>query len=339
MKFLIVGLGSMGKRRIRNLNSIGFKDIIGFDKNQERCDSVSKEYKITAYHNLETALDQKPTAMIISTPPDLHMIYAKKALEEGMHFFCEAGVLTKETEEVLQKLKKSGLVGMPSCTMMQHPIVVETKKILESNKLDSPLAFIYHSGQYLPDWHPWEDYREFYVSKRKTGGCREIIPFELSWLTSIFGEITSVMGQKAKTSDLETDIDDIYNVLIKFTNNIQGNLIVDVLSQPAYRQLKVICEGGILESDWISRTIKYYKKDDGWTEIKVDDGKPQSNYIYGEKPYVEEMKIFTESILENKKLAYQFSHDLQILKVLESIDDSSNEGTLIYTNNSSTKND
>jgi len=242
MKFLVVGLGSMGKRRIRNLKHLQQNDVIGFDVREDRCNEVNDKYKIKTYSDITDAIKESPEAMVISTPPDLHMKYAKIAIQNKIHFFTEASVLQEEMEEVIQGIEKSNIIGFASHTMRYHPIILEVKKILKENTIGKPLSFLYHSGQYLPDWHPYEDYRNYYVSKRKTGACREIVPFELVWLVEIFGKINSVCAMKIKVSKLDVDIDDIYNVLLDFKNGIQGNFSVDVISRFPYRQLKILGE-------------------------------------------------------------------------------------------------
>lgn len=325
MKFLIVGLGSMGKRRIRNLKEIGINEIIGFDTNLERGKEVSEKYNISTFSNFDNVLKEKPNVMVISTPPDLHMEYAKIAIENKMHFFTEASVVTENMEMVIKKLEKTNLIGLPSCTMRYHPIVKTIFNLLTSNKIGKPLAFQYHSGQYLPDWHPWEDYRTFYVSKKNTGACREIVPFELIWLTNIFGDLNSVFGIKGKISKLDTEIDDIYNVLLEFKNGIQGSMTVDVISRFPYRQIKILGEDGIIFADWYEREVKYYNNKK-WIKINIDDGKPEENYIHGEKPYIEEMSGFIKSIKMEIKQPYTFKDDLKILKILNSIEKSSRSG-------------
>src|SRR5437899_565934 len=254
MKFLVVGLGSMGKRRIRNLKQLGHNDVIGFDTREDRCKEASEKYQISVFTDISNALKKNPNVMVISTPPDLHMKYAKIAIKNKMHFFTEASVVQEDMEEIIRDLKDSDIIGLPSCTMRYHPIVASVNNILKSNKIGKPLAFLYHSGQYLPDWHPWEDYRKYYVSKRITGACREIVPFELVWLTHVFGEIDSVTAIKTKVSNLEVDIDDIYNVLLQFKNNLQGNLTVDVIARIPYRQLKILGEEGVIVADWLERS-------------------------------------------------------------------------------------
>jgi len=326
MKFLVVGLGSMGKRRIRNLKQLGYNDVIGFDTRDDRCKEATVKYQISAFTDISNALKENPDAMIISTPPDLHMEYAKIAINNKKHFFTEASVVQDGMEYIIHELRDSKIIGLPSCTMRYHPLVVGVNNILKTNKIGKPLTFLYHSGQYLPDWHPWEDYRKFYVSKRETGACREIVPFELIWLTSTFGEIRSVFGSKTKLSKLEADIDDFYSVLLEFQNGIRGNLTVDVIARFPYRQLKILGEDGVIFADWSDRTIGYYTKETGWNNTKIDDGVIEKNYIHGDGPYVEEMATFVKSIKGEIEQPYTFEDDFKILKILELIEKSSDVG-------------
>lgn len=332
MKFLVIGLGSMGKRRIRNLKHLEQKDIIGFDTREDRCKEANEKYQIQVFTDISKALNEKPDAMIISTPPDLHMKYAKIAIKNRIHFFTEASVIQDEMEEVISELANLDIIGLPSCTMRYHPIIENISNILKIGKIGKPLAFLYHSGQYLPDWHPWEDYRKFYVSKRETGACREIVPFELIWFTSVFGKISSVIASKSKVSKLEADIDDIYSVLLEFQNGIRGNFTVDVIARFPYRQLKILCEDGVIFADWTDRIVKYYNKEEGWKDMKIDDGVIEKNYIHGEGPYIKEMMNFIKTIKSETKQEYTFEEDLKILKILEVIESSSSLGKKMVIN-------
>ena len=333
MKFLIVGLGSMGKRRIRNLQRIGQTEIIGLDINVERSNEAKEKFGISIFTNIKDALEQNPNAMIVSTPPDLHMKYAKIALENDIHFFTEASVINDDMGEIINKLKTSKVIGMPSCTMRYHPIVLKLNEIIQSNELGKVLAFTHHSGQYLPDWHPWEDYRNFYVSKRNTGACREIVPFELVWIIDTFGEIKNVMGDKTKVSSLDVDIDDIYNIILELKNKIRGVLTVDVIARNPIRHLKVMLEKGNIEADWYKKIIKWYTTENGWSEIDISDGTAEKGYIHGEIMYENEMNDFIEYIKGKKSISYTFEDDKKILRVLEAIEKSNDNGTRETINN------
>jgi predicted dehydrogenase len=327
MKFLIIGLGSMGKRRIRNLKALNENEIIGFDLNSDRCNEVVEKYQIKAYTNFSECLKEKPDALIISTPPDLHMKYALEAIKHNIHFFTEASVVQDEMSNVVSKLENSKIIGLPSCTMRYHPIVLKINEILTKNNLGKVLAFFHHSGQYLPDWHPWEDYKKFYVSKYETGACREIVPFELVWLTSTFGKIESVIGNKGKISNIDVEIDDIYNTIIEFKNGIKGVLTVDVIARTPIRQLRILTEEGVIEADWYKNEVNVFTKESGkYSTFVIDSGKPEEGYIHGEKMYVQEIEHFIKSIKNEVRQNYTFKEDLEILKILEKIEKSSDTG-------------
>lgn len=316
----------MGKRRIRNLQFLKQEKIIGFDLREDRCLEASKKYNIDTFQDITKALDEKPDAMVISTPPDLHMKFAKIALENKIHFFTEASVVQDEMQDVISMINKNKIIGLPSCTLRYHPIVNEIRELLKEKIIGKPLSFLYHSGQFLPDWHPWEDYRKFYVAKKETGACREIVPFELVWLIELFGNIKTVSARKAKVSNLETDIDDIYNILLEFENGMESTITVDVIARYPFRQIKILGEEGVILADWSERTVKYFIAGKGWNENKIDDGKVEENYIHGEGPYIEEMKSFLDSIQGKREQPYTFKEDLQILKILESIEKSNDNG-------------
>ena len=72
MKFLLVGLGSMGKRRIRNLQHLKAGEIFGFDPRADRREESAGRYGIQTCASFDDGMARDPDAVIISTPPDLH---------------------------------------------------------------------------------------------------------------------------------------------------------------------------------------------------------------------------------------------------------------------------
>ncbi len=322
LKILQIGLGSMGKRRIRNLQELGIKQIVGFDLNEDRRKEAKKLYKISTISNIKEGLDEKPDCMIISTPPDLHYKYAKLAIKNNIHFFTEVNLSSKDISKIKQELKNKQIVGMPSSTMLFHPIIKQLKKLIREKKIGKPLTIYHHFGHYLPNWHPWEDYRKFYVSKKKTGAAREVIPFELVWMSHLFSDIHSVYGNINKISTLESNIDDIYQIIIEFTNGIKCTFIVDVISEPAINETRIIGDKGIIYCDHNAGIIKI-GKGNKWKEVKIQTGKMAKGYkgnTPADSTYVEEMKIFLNAITKKSIITHSFNDELKILKVLDAIE-------------------
>lgn len=327
MKFLIIGLGSMGKRRIRNLKYLNENEIIGFDTRDDRCKEIEDMFGIKTFKDLEKAIQENPDVMIISTPPDLHMRYAKIAIEQDMHFFTEASVTEYEMSEVIQMLKRYNKVGLPSCTWRYHPVTLQVQNLINSKKIGNPLVFFHHCGQYLPDWHPWEDYRKYYVSKKETSATKEMISFELVWLVHLFGYPVSVTAIKSKVSDLEIEIDDVFMVLLEFQNGVRGNLLVDVISRFPYRQIKILGQEGVIIADWLEKETKYFTKQSSWIKEKVMDQPNQEGYIHSDQPYIEEMKSLIKLINNQIDYPYTFEEDKKVLRILHAVEKSSDSGT------------
>jgi len=320
-----VGLGSMGKRRIRNLIKLGFNDIIGFDVTKSRRIDVKKQFSILIASSIKDALNYNPNIMIISTPPDKHLNYVKIAVKNNIDFFTEVNLISKHVKKILQITQKKNLICSPSSTMHFHPLVKELKKLLQKDTIGKILIVQHHSGQYLPNWHPWEDYRKFFVSKKITGGARELIPVELIWLTHIFNDIKMVSGNVQKISNLDVNIDDIYQVIMKFKNNISCTLTVDVLSIPSFRETKIIGEKGTILCNFSNSTIKILKgKKIKIIQLKLGNvAKGYSQTTPPESLYEDELKTFLSSVKTRKKHSFSFKEELKILNVLDAIEKSS----------------
>ena len=324
----------MGKRRMRNLFSLGYNDVIGFDPRLDRRKESEKKYHVQTFSSINDALKQKPDALIISTPPDLHTKYAKIAIKHKLHFFTEVNLNSSEIREIIKRLKNLHLVGVPSCTMLFHPIIFEMQKILKKNTIGKIMFIDHHFGHYLPDWHPWEDYRTFYVSKKSTGGAREIVPFELVWLNYLFPKIKSVSANVKKVSNLDVNIDDIYQIIFELKNKILCNLTVDVITHPSIKETKLVGEKGTAIFNFGTGEIKL-GKNEKWKTQKIKMGKIAPGYKGNtgqESLYENEMNSFVSAIKKKKKYPHTFKDELELLKILDLVEKSNKIGKKLAIN-------
>ena len=325
-KFMIIGLGSMGKRRVRNLQYLGFKDIIAFEPKQERRKDTEEKYGIQTFPTFESAIAENPDAIIISTPPNFHTKYMKKAAEVGKHFFVEASVMNDGLDEVNEIAKKKGIIAAPSSTMRFKQSIRKLKELLDSGVIGKPLAFTYHMGQYLPDWHPWEDISKFYVGKRETGAGREMVCFESVWLTWLFGKLDKLVCMRGKLSNLKVDIDDAYAMIYHFEKGILGTVLIEVVSRAPTRALHIMGSEGNILWNWNTSTVKWYEaKDKKWHEFKEEEKVAQPGYWAKDDMYIEEMKAFTSAVMGRGEYLYSLDDDIRILNLLLGAEKSSDE--------------
>lgn len=326
MKVLVVGLGSMGKRRIRNLLALGRTQITGFDVREDRRNEAEGKYGIRTYDEFERAVAlAEPDTLIISTSPQAHMQYANYALENALHAFIEASVV--DGNEILRLYESSrgkGLVLAPSCTMRYFPGPRRVKELIRSGAIGEVWNLNYQTGQYLPDWHPWERIEDYYVSRRETGGCREIVPFELTWLNDIFGDPEPLSLVKDKLSRMDADIDDIYHLLLRYPGRVLANITIEVLSRPiATRELTVIGSEGRLVMSALDNSVRYINVSmSDWHRTDLGRGTVENEYINPEEPYIEEMREFIAAVEEEDESRFPNSlfDDYKVLSTLNALE-------------------
>src|SRR5579863_8854268 len=256
-----------------------------------------------------------------------HVGYGLEAVGRGISFFTEANVTDARMAELGARLAESQVVGAPSCTMRYYPGPRRIKALVDTGAIGRALAFTYQSGQYLPDWHPWESYKEFYASKRATGACREIVPFELCWLAELFGPVAALSCMKDRLGDLDADIDDIYQLLLRFESKVIGHLMVDVIARPAVRLFRLLGTAGTIEWDQSVKRLRCFGADDGsWREFSLDGGAVEPGYIHAEEPYVEETQAFLAAVRRERPWPYPFAEDERILRLLERAETSDKSG-------------
>lgn len=324
MKFLIFGLGSMGKRRVRCLQALGYTAIHGFDPRTDRCEESRQKYGITVFSELNQIDFADYDAYIISTPPDSHLPYCKYAVDYDRPAFIEASVIPEEVTAIREYNKAKKLFLAPSCTFKFHPLIKDIKKFVDSGKYGRITNFSYHAGQYLPDWHPWEDVTEFYVSKRETGGAREIVPFELTWLIDVAGPPEDIKGFFQKTMDVGASIEDTYSFLLKYPDKL-GMLTIDVSARFAVRNLVLNMERAQIQWRWDDGYLRLYESDTKrWITYHQPEGSAAAGYNKNivEQIYIDELNSFINGIKEPSTYPNSLDNDIYILNILHKIEES-----------------
>jgi predicted dehydrogenase len=204
--------------------------------------------------------------------------------------------------------------------MRYYPGPRKVRELIESGVIGRPLNINYQTGQYLPDWHPWERVEDFYVSNRETGGGREIVPFELTWLNAIFGVPEPLACVKAKLTDIVADIDEVYHCVLRYPGPVLVNMTVEVISRPwATRELRVLGTLGEIVFTADENCVRYASTASvDWVRFDLGGGTVESGYINPEEPYIEEMRDFVNAVRRRDKTVYPNTllDDYQVLSTL-----------------------
>lgn len=324
MKILVVGLGSMGRRRVRLLKKINDKlEIAGVDSQEARCRQAEEEFGIRTMNDLNSALEiMKPQCAVISTSPLSHAEIIKKCLESDCNVFTELNLVADGYDENIQLARKHQKVLFLSSTFLYREEIQYIQH--KVNECEGTLNYNYHVGQYLPDWHPWESIDNYFVGDERTDGCRELLAIELPWLVKTFGQIKNVQAVSGKSSNLSIKYKDNYLLLIEHENGNAGTLTVDVISRKAVRRLEIFGENLYLTWDGTPTTLQEYNiigKCDEIVELysSVNKQEGYASFII-ENAYENELRAFLDEVDGKYTAKYTFEEDRIIIDIINLIE-------------------
>ncbi len=263
MKFLIVGLGSIGRRHLRNLVALGERDIVLYRTHLSTLpDDELAEFP--AETDLHAALAHHPDAVIIANPTALHLEVAIPAAEAGCHLLIEKPVADKLDDRVnaLQAaVDKAGVKTLVGFQFRFHPVLERVRALLYAGRIGRPLSFRSHWGEYLPDWHPWEDYRQGYAARKDLGGgVVNTLSHPLDYVRWLFGEVGSLSAFTGQVSDLElADVEDLAEISLRFQSGVVGSVHLDYFQRPPAHWLEIAGTHGLIR--WENETAQSWLYD------------------------------------------------------------------------------
>jgi predicted dehydrogenase len=324
MNIIVIGLGSMGRRRIRLIKQFNSAyDITGIDFSKERREASELEFGIKTSESLENALkNNKFNCAFICTSPLSHSNLIHLCLNENLDVFTELNLVTDGYDENIQLAKKMNRILFLSSTFLHREEIKKIQAIVKEQSTE--LNYTYHVGQYLPDWHPWENYKDFFVGDKRTNGCREIFAIELPWLVEVFGMVKNVVVRKSKISSLNIDYNDNYMVILEHESGHRGMFAVDIVSRKAVRNLEIFGENLYLSWDGSAEGLRMMdiekKKEESICLYKQVDHLQQYSKFVVENAYYDEITAFFEMITEKVEPIYSFEKDKIILQLIDKIE-------------------
>lgn len=324
MKIIVIGLGSMGKRRIRLIRENKNVELYGIDSLESRCEEVKDKFGIECYESINKAcIAQKIEAAIICTSPLSHASIIKECLEHDLHVFTEINLVKDGYVENISLAKEKNKVLFLSSTFLYED---DTLKIIEKcHNANGRMNYLYHVGQYLPDWHPWESYNDYFIGNPRTNGCREIMAIELPWIVTCFGPIKNIYSIKSKNTELNIEYNDNYLITIEHENGNKGVLAVDVVARKPVRNLEIFGENIQLYWNGLIDGLKEY--DFQKKEIVLIDLESEAEHIEGyadfinEKPYRNELNAYLKQIQHpNSTPIWDFEKDSVVLDFIDKIE-------------------
>ncbi len=321
MKFLIAGLGSIGRRHLRNLVALGQEDILLYRTHKSTLpDQVLAPYPVET--DLGTALAHNPDAVIVSNPTALHLDVAIPAARAGCHLLLEKPVaarLDDRVEELQQIVAETGIQTLVGFQFRFHPVLNQVKDLLESGHLGRVYSFRAHWGEYLPGWHPWEDYRQGYAARKDLGGgVVNTLSHPLDYVRWLFGEVDSISAVTGQVSELDLDVEDVAEISLVMDREVIGSVHLDYFQRPPAHWLGINCEKGSIQWDNATGVAKVYHVDEGrWEVVDPPPGFERNDL------FLEEMRHFLSLVTGEVSSRCSLEDGIQALKMTSAVLESS----------------
>jgi predicted dehydrogenase len=262
MKFLIAGLGSIGRRHFRNLRALGEQDIILYRTHRASLpeDELAGFPVVT---DLSAALKKhRPEAVVIANPTALHLDVALPAAEAGCHIFLEKPISgsLERVDQLEAVMKRSGSRILVGFQFHFHPTLKKAAELIGAGALGQVLSIHAHWGEYLPNWHPWEDYRTSYAARADLGGgVIATLTHPLDYVRWLVGEVDGLWSFNGHISPLEMDVEDVAEIGMRFVNGAIGGVHVNYVQRPPVHRLEIVGTGGTLRWDNADGVLYFYR--------------------------------------------------------------------------------
>ncbi|HUM28230.1 MAG TPA: Gfo/Idh/MocA family oxidoreductase [Anaerolineales bacterium] len=262
MKFLIAGLGSIGRRHFRNLIALGEKDIVLLRTRKATLpDDELAGYPVET--DLAEALKKhKPDAVVVANPTSLHLDVAIPAAEAGCHILLEKPVSHSldRLDQLEKAAAKSGSKILVGFQFRYHPTLNKARELIQSGALGKILTVHVHWGEYLPQWHPWEDYRQSYAARADLGGGVIVtLTHPLDYLRFLLGDVASLWSFNGHLSALELNVEDFAEIGLKFSNGAVGGVHINYFQRPGVHKLEIVGTDGTMRWDNADGILHLFK--------------------------------------------------------------------------------
>lgn len=314
LKFCLVGRGSIGTRHLKNLKSLSFNNIIAYSEfiDKDKDEEYNFKYEIRTFHNIEEVKKVRPSAFIIANPTANHMKFADIAVEMNSHIFMEKPISHSldGIENLRNELSKRKLVFFMANNFRFHPVLNKIKRLIERKKFGDIYFARIMAGQYLPDWHPSEDYRKGYAAREDLGGGVVLtLQHEIDYAYWLFGKFKRIKSFVKKISKLEIDVDDVASVIIETESGQLIEIHIDYLQRPPKRTIQIQGEKGSIDYRFGDQYLEFYdfKQQE---HINILDLTGYNN----NQMYIDEMEHFIKCIATDEKPKSTLEDGIYILK-------------------------
>ena len=251
---------------------------------------------------------------MITNPTHLHLEVADQCVKKNLPVYIEKplGNSLVKALEFRDKIRTSGVACCVGYMMRFHPHIETMRNIIESRDLGKVVRYEGRWGEFLPDWHPYEDYRKSYASNSDMGGGVVLtLSHEIDLLKYFLSEPVQLRSEIKSSRLIETNCEDIAKIEIDHANGEKSEILLDYETKPPIRYNRVELEKGVLHFNFYSNTLKIETENQKKKEfINLDRN----------ELFVKSMKYFLEVAFNGKRNSLMsVENAVEVLEICEDV--------------------
>lgn len=319
--YLVVSLGSIGRRHLRNLRNLRPRARIGVLHLSGVPTAPMPEGVDCRFTSMDEARAFRPSAAIVCSPASTHLAVARALVEDGVPLLIEKPI-AHESQGLTELLALAAHRCVPLMTgynLRFLPSLVETRRLVDSGAIGDVLGVRAEVGQYLPDWRPSARYQSSVSARQALGGGALLeLSHEIDYLCWMFGAPARVLAAGGRYSGLEIDVEDMVSLSLEYEQPRRlVNIHLDFLQRSPSRTCKFIGAEGTLVWNGIADCIELYRSADGqWSRIEVP-AVPDKNGMY-----LDELSHFLEAVERREVPSIDGAQGLAVLRIVEAAKES-----------------
>ena len=302
IKICFFGMGSIGKRHLKNLVKILNERKIEFEidvvKRKKELDEEVRFY----INNIYSIKDFTPTfydIVFIVNDTSAHIETLNLMKNYSNNFFIEKPLSINIDQIILNDYREKKIYI--ACPMRYSSVIDYIKNNIDFTKVYSVRAIC---STYLPDWRPTINYRDNYSAKKELGGGVTLdLIHEWDYLTYLLGFPEKVFNLNKKVSHLEINSDDLCIYIAEYKDKLV-EIHLDYFGRIPTRKVEFFLKEGTVIGDFIKNTVTL----ENAREIKLSDDIDD---------YIKEMNNFLDIIFNQKDNFNNLENAYRVLKLIK----------------------
>jgi predicted dehydrogenase len=250
MRVLVVGSGPAGRRHVEVVRTLGHEAAVARRASQP-VDVLGGELGVPVFAGLDAAREWGPEAVIVATVPSAHAEAAEWGLRSALPVLVEKPLADDAATARALAERAGGGRLVVGYNLRFHPAMRAIEAAVRGGRLGALLAVRAEVGSHLPLWHDELDYRVGSAARKELGGGALLtLSHELDLVLWIGGPAALAAGARARVSDLELDVEDVAEVVLRHESGALSSVHVDLIDRAYNRQSRWIGSAGTITWAW-----------------------------------------------------------------------------------------